>query len=188
MADRARRARRRDRPARLPPPAVAAVALAAAPARSAIASESPEFVGLGRAADRSRAGRRAARPQARGHRAARLRRARPTPTRRQLRESLRTRFQWWAGAWALHPTRSRRAAAAQRRRRSACAAAGPLRRGALAAAAARSRAALAGPTLRVDLHPLDLASASHMLALEDVIRRATPTRDLRHLRRSGRAA
>jgi hypothetical protein len=31
---------------------------------------------------------------------------------------------------------------------------------------------LAGQTLRVDLHPLDLASASHMLALEAVIRRA----------------
>jgi hypothetical protein len=35
---------------------------------------------------------------------------------------------------------------------------------------------LAGSTLRIDLHPLDLASASHLLALEDVIRRATPSR------------
>ncbi len=34
----------------------------------------------------------------------------------------------------------------------------------------------AGRTLRIDLHPLDVASSSHMLALEDVIRRARPNR------------
>jgi hypothetical protein len=35
---------------------------------------------------------------------------------------------------------------------------------------------LAGRTLRIDLHPRDLARAGHMLALEDVIRRARPGR------------
>ena len=93
---------------------------------------------------------------------------------RQLRESLRTRFAWWAGAWALHPTRS----GAHTR---ICgppiglAAASPLRR-IISPALIRVASRAAGPTLRVDLHPLDLASASHMLALEDVIRRAVARR------------
>ena len=36
---------------------------------------------------------------------------------------------------------------------------------------------LAGPILRVEVHPRDLSSASHMLALEDVIGRAVRTRE-----------
>jgi hypothetical protein len=55
------------------------------------------------------------------------------------------------------------------------AASGPLRR-ASSPSLLRLAGRVAGPTLRIDLHPLDLASASHMLALEDVIRRATPSR------------
>ena len=35
----------------------------------------------------------------------------------------------------------------------------------------------AGPVLRVEVHPRDLASASHMLALEHVIARAVRTRE-----------
>ena len=92
----------------------------------------------------------------------------------QLRDSLRTRFDWWAGSWALHPTRS-----GARQYRSTppigLAACGPLRR-AMAPSLLRATSRTAGRTLRLDLHPGDLASASHMLALEDVIRRAMPSR------------
>ena len=93
---------------------------------------------------------------------------------RQLRESLRTRFAWWAGAWALHPTRS----GAHTRVYGppiGLAAASPLRR-IISPALIRVASRAAGPTLRVDLHSLDLASASHMLALEEVIRRAVARR------------
>ena len=93
---------------------------------------------------------------------------------RQLRESLRTRFAWWAGAWALHPTRTG-AAARVYGPPIGLAAASPLRR-LVSPALIRAASRAAGPTLRVDLHPLDLASASHMLALEDVIRRAVARR------------
>jgi predicted deacetylase len=93
----------------------------------------------------------------------------------QLRESLRTRFAWWAGSWALHSTRggARRCVSGPP---LALAAAGPLRR-AVSPALLRAAGRLAGPTLRLDVHPLDLASASHMLALEDVIHRAVGSRD-----------
>jgi hypothetical protein len=57
----------------------------------------------------------------------------------------------------------------------ALAAAGPLRR-ILSPALLRRAGRLAGPTLRLDVHPLDLASATHMLALEDVIRHAVRSR------------
>ena len=87
-----------------------------------------------------------------------------------LRESLRTRFAWWAGAWALHPTRTG-AHTCRSGPPVAIAAAAPAAR-LVSPALVRVAARLAGPTLRVDVHPLDLASPSHMLALEDVIRRA----------------
>ena len=93
---------------------------------------------------------------------------------RQLRESLQTRFAWWAGAWGLHPT----GAGAPLQHWSppiGMAAAGPLRRH-FSPSLLRLAGRAAGATLRVDLHPRDLASASHMLALEGVIRHATPTR------------
>jgi len=84
-----------------------------------------------------------------------------------------------AGAWALHPTRTGapQYLSAPPIGLAAC---GPLRR-AISPALLRVASRLAGRTLRLDLHPLDLASASHMLALEDVIRarsraaRASPT-------------
>jgi predicted deacetylase len=140
---------------------------------AAIARESAEFVGLDplqtvRALDAGRRVLKLAGIEPRGFVAPAYA---YTP---QLRESLRTRFQWWAGTWALHSTRT---GASQR----VCApplglaACGPLRR-AISPALLRVASRLAGLTLRIDVHPLDLASASHMLALEDVIRRARPKR------------
>jgi hypothetical protein len=94
---------------------------------------------------------------------------------RQLRGSLRTRFAWWAGPWALHPTRL----GAPSRLYGppiGLAAAGPLRRAA-SPALVRAASHFAGPIMRVEVHPRDLASASHMLALEDVISRAVRSRE-----------
>ena len=133
-----------------------------------IGNEAPEFVGLDttattRALDAGRRVLKLAGIEPRGFVAPAYA---YTP---QLRESLRTRFQWWAGTWALHSTR----AGAHR-----CVSgppigltAGPLTR-LISPALLRIAGRLAGPTLRLDVHPLDLASPSHMLALEDVIRRA----------------
>jgi predicted deacetylase len=137
--------------------------------RYAVARESPEFVGLdglatARALDAGRRILKLAGIEPRGFVAPAYA---YTPA---LRASLRTRFAWWAGAWGLHATR----AGASRRLLTppiALAAAGPLRRAA-SPSLLRLSGRLAGQTLRVDLHPLDLASASHMLALEAVIRRA----------------
>jgi predicted deacetylase len=141
--------------------------------RYAAARESPEFVGLSplqttRAVDAGRRILKLAGIEPRGFVAPAYA---YTP---QLRESLSTRFAWWAGAWGLHPTRTGAP-------RQVCgppigrAAAGPLRR-AVSPPLLRLAGRLAGRTLRIDLHPLDLASASHMLALEDVIRHARPGR------------
>jgi len=140
---------------------------------SAIARESPEFVGLDTA--------QTIRALDAGRRILKLAGIEPhgfvAPAyayTRQLRESLRPRFAWWAGAWALHPTDGG-AAHHLGAPPVALAAAGPLRRR-LSPPLVRVAARLAGNTLRVDLHPLDLASSSHMLALEDVIRYARPRR------------
>jgi hypothetical protein len=141
--------------------------------RYAVARESPEFVGLdllqtARALDAGRRILKLAGIEPRGFVAPAYA---YTP---QLRETLRTRFQWWAGAWALHPTASGAPGqlAAPALRLSApgilCSAVSP--------ALLRLASRCAGPTLRIDLHPHDLASASHMLALEEVIRRAKPRR------------
>jgi predicted deacetylase len=136
---------------------------------AAIGSEAPEFIGLDSSAT--------ARAVDAGRRVLKLAGVEPhgfvapayayTP---HLRESLRTRFQWWAGTWALHPT-----CAGGRRCVSGppigLTARGPVTR-LLSPAILRVVSRLAGPTLRLDVHPLDLRSPSHMLALEDVIRRA----------------
>ena len=131
--------------------------------------ESPEFVGLDQAST--------ARAVDAGRRVLKLAGLEPhgfvapayayTP---HLRESLRTRFQWWAGGWALHPTRDgapRRVCGPPIRLSPR----GPLRR-TLTPPLLRAASRLAGPTLRVDLHPSDLALPSHMLAIEDMLRRA----------------
>jgi predicted deacetylase len=138
-----------------------------------IASESPEFVGLGaaqtdRALDAGRRILKLAGLEPRGFVAPAY------AYTRQLRESLQTRFAWWAGAWGLHRTQADsplQLCAPP----IALAAAGPVRRR-LSPPLLRLAGLLAGNTLRVDLHPLDLACARHMLALENVIRRATPDR------------
>jgi predicted deacetylase len=139
----------------------------------AIARESPEFVGLDhaqtdRALDAGRRILKLAGLEPRGFVAPAY------AYTRELRESLRTRFAWWAGAWGLHATESG-AAQCHCGPPIGLAAAGPLRRH-LSPALLRLSGRLAGPTLRIDLHPLDLGSASHMLALEDVIRRTRPGR------------
>jgi predicted deacetylase len=142
--------------------------------RTAVARESPEFVGLDRpqtvrALDAGRRILKLAGLEPRGFVAPAY------AYTRDLRESLRTRFVWWAGAWALHPTRS---GAHQQLSAPpvALAAAGPLRRS-LSPALLRAVGRLAGTTLRVDVHPRDLASPRHILALEAVIRHATPRRE-----------
>jgi hypothetical protein len=140
---------------------------------AAIARESPEFVGLdphetARALDAGRRILKLAGLEPRGFVAPAY------AYTRQLRDSLRTRFAWWAGAWALHPTDAG-APPQLGAPPIALAAAGPLRRR-LSPPLVRLAGRLAGNTLRVDLHPLDLTSASHMLALEDVIRHARPRR------------
>jgi predicted deacetylase len=135
--------------------------------------ESPEFLGLD--------GAQTARALDAGRRVLKLAGIEPrgfiapayayTP---QLRESLRTRFAWWAGPWALHMTRlgapSRLCGPP-----IGSAASGYLRRAA-SPVLMRAASRFAGPVLRVEVHPRDLSSASHMLALEQVIARAVRTR------------
>jgi hypothetical protein len=78
-----------------------------------------------------------------------------------LREILTVRFEWWAGLLRLHGgTRG------GRRRLGP-----PLR--VLSPASAGIGAHLAGRTLRVDVHPADLAATRRMLALEALLRRSS---------------
>ena len=146
---------------------------------SAIAHESPEFVGLNPDADGARPRRRAAHPEACGNRAAGLRRSGYAYTP-QLRESLRTRFQWWAEYLG----------GASDARRSTAAFFGPSRSGSprCGPCDARSLPALlrvgsrmAGPTLRIDLHPQDLDRGAYARPRECASARNAPPR-LRHLR------
>jgi len=97
-----------------------------------------------------------------------------------LRETLSTRFRWWAGLLRVHRAQPGVAA----RERTACgqlapawslACAGPLGR-AISPAMLRAGARLPLSTLRVDIHPADLQFPRHMLALESVLQRASPAR------------
>ena len=137
-------------------------------------AESPEFIGLDpaqtvRALDAGRRVLKLAGIEPRGFIAPAY------AYTRQLRESLITRFAWWAGPWALHPTRygapSRMCGPP-----IGLGAAGPLRT-VVSPTLVRVASRLAGPILRVEVHPRDLARPSHMLALEDVIRRAVRSRE-----------
>jgi predicted deacetylase len=97
-----------------------------------------------------------------------------------LREVVRARFRWWAELLHL-----RRATVGGREQAEQGAAethellfppialgsAGPVRR-ALAPTLVRAGAMIAGPVLRLDLHPADLDRTRHMLALEWVLRRS----------------
>jgi hypothetical protein len=101
-----------------------------------------------------------------------------------LREMLTTRFRWWAGSWGLyagtpelggHPPLD-----AIRSPTLSAPAIGlgdaSLARRALSPSLLRAATLLAGDTLRLDLHPGDLASPSHMLTLEWVLRHAVTRR------------
>jgi predicted deacetylase len=87
-----------------------------------------------------------------------------------LRRELAGAFDWWAGLLGMH----RRAGDAR-----SWAAAPALTLGtssvlkrALSPLAVRAGAAIAGRTLRLDLHPADFEHPRHVLALESVLRRA----------------
>lgn len=75
-----------------------------------------------------------------------------------LRSVLGEHFDWWAGLLRLH-----RGASGRRTMTP------PLT---LSSSLLRVGATLAGPTLRVDVHPADLGRTRQMLALEAVLRRA----------------
>jgi uncharacterized protein len=84
-----------------------------------------------------------------------------------LRGMLGTRFQWWAGSWCLH------AQDAQTPVISAPAiglASGTATRRAISPGMLRAATLLAGRTLRLDVHPSDLAIPSRILTLESVLR------------------
>jgi predicted deacetylase len=76
-----------------------------------------------------------------------------------LRATLAERFDWWAGLLRMN----RRGAHARL--------APPV--SLVSPTLVRAGSLLAGRTLRIDVHPADLASARHMLALESVLRRAS---------------
>ena len=78
-----------------------------------------------------------------------------------LREVVGARFDWWAGLLGVHGR-----ADADRRRLGP-----PLRT--LPSALLRLGDLAAGRTLRLDLHPTDLARTSRMLALESLLRRSS---------------
>lgn len=81
-----------------------------------------------------------------------------------LRATLCERFTWWAGRLGLHDGRGSRFAPA-----FGLGAAGDLRQVA-SPLLLRAGARLAGPVLRLDLHPVDLDHPRRVLALEHVLR------------------
>ena len=87
-----------------------------------------------------------------------------------LRRELAHAFDWWAGLLGLH----RRAGDARRWAAAPALTLGTssLLKRALSPLAVRAGAALAGNTLRLDLHPADFEHPRHVLALESVLRRA----------------
>ncbi|MGD0196917.1 MAG: DUF2334 domain-containing protein [Solirubrobacteraceae bacterium] len=101
-----------------------------------------------------------------------------------LRELLATRFRWWAGSWGLHSTAligARREHPSPRPHASLQAPAiglgnASVARRAISPSLLRAATLLAGETLRLDLHPDDIESPSHILTLEWALRRALPRR------------
>jgi predicted deacetylase len=102
-----------------------------------------------------------------------------------LREMLGSRFRWWAGSWGLYagdrqsdtqlghrqPARSPTLSAPAIGLGSASLTSRTISPGFL-----RAAAVLSGDTLRLDLHPSDLATPSRILTLEWVLRHAVPRR------------
>jgi Uncharacterized protein conserved in bacteria (DUF2334) len=102
-----------------------------------------------------------------------------------LREMLSTRFRWWAGSWGLYASGliagpDTPGVTAVRSPTLSAPAIGlgsaSLARRATAPTLLRAATLLAGDTLRLDLHPCDLAAPSHMLTLEWVLRHAVARR------------
>jgi predicted deacetylase len=81
-----------------------------------------------------------------------------------LRQVLRERFAWWAGLIGVHGGPRTRLMPAVGLGTS-----GPVKRW-TSPALLRAGAALAGQTLRLDLHPADLDHPRHVIALERVLR------------------
>jgi predicted deacetylase len=90
-----------------------------------------------------------------------------------LRGMLESRFRWWAGSWGLHAagvTTSILAAPA------IGLGSGTVARRTISPGLLRAATMLAGDTLRLDLHPGDLAVPSHMLTLDWALRRSVQSR------------
>jgi predicted deacetylase len=90
-----------------------------------------------------------------------------------LREMLDTRFRWWAGSWGLHAAG---ASAAILAAPAVGLGSGTVARRAISPGLLRAATLMAGDTLRLDLHPSDLALPSHMLTLDWVLRRSVANR------------
>ncbi|HEX2702493.1 MAG TPA: DUF2334 domain-containing protein [Solirubrobacteraceae bacterium] len=90
-----------------------------------------------------------------------------------LREMLDTRFRWWAGSWGLHATG---VASSTRTAPAIGLASGTVARRAISPGVLRAATLLAGGTLRLDVHPSDLALPGHMLTLDWVLRHSVKRR------------
>jgi predicted deacetylase len=101
-----------------------------------------------------------------------------------LREMLGSRFRWWAGSWGLYAADRRPGSGPGRRLSRSPMVSAPaiglgsasLTRRAISPGFLRAATLLSGDTLRLDLHPRDLTSPSHILTLEWVLRHAIPRR------------
>ena len=192
LADRARARRRRDRPARLPAPALRCSRERLLPIAAHTQRRPRKRVpGARPERDAASGGRRLARDEARGIEPRGF--VAPgyayTPA---LKRTLGERFHWWAallglhrahpasaGSYRAHPGGAGVAAEAERALLGppiALSSAGRLRR-ALSPALLRAGALISGTTLRLDLHPSDLEHPNHMLALEWVLKRSACTRE-----------
>lgn len=96
---------------------------------------------------------------------------------RALREALGARFRWWAGLLRVHTAAARLDDRARQPLAPAfsLAAAGPFSR-ALSPPLVRAGSLLPTRTLRLDVHPADLAHPRHMMALEWVLGRTASRR------------
>jgi predicted deacetylase len=90
-----------------------------------------------------------------------------------LREMMTTRFRWWAGSWGLHATGP---VSSTRTGPAIGLASGTVARRAISPGVLRAATVLAGETLRLDVHPMDLALPGHMLTLDWVLRHSVKRR------------
>jgi predicted deacetylase len=142
------------------------------PLRPRLHSEAAEFIGLGerdteRALDAGRRVLKLAGIEPQGFVAPAYA---YTPA---LRQMLDTRFRWWAGSWGLHATG---ASSSTRTGPAIGLAGGTVARRAVSPGLLRAATLLAGDTLRLDVHPTDLALPGHMLTLDWVLRHSVKRR------------